>query len=123
MLDMDARRKRVQDYDDACDAYEKTFNRTSPYLIREMNLEDATVILRRCVEKGKPYRAPYPNMPVEAREFLYTRDDYEAMFGRGSFPSEVTNGLSFEEMTEIMRQCMKEGKPYKEPELPEGAIS
>ena len=120
---MDAEEKKRQDYYDANDAYEKAFHRVAPWLLEEMSREDVTALLRRCIKEGKPYRRPFPNLSDEKREYIYVREDYEAMFGSGTGLSiRPESYTELRELTAIMRQCMKEGKRYVPPPIPEGVV-
>ena len=54
--------------------------------------------------------------------FWTLREEYEKKFGE-TFVLPEPSYLGFEDGVKIMRDCIKNGKPYEYPELPEGCIA
>lgn len=109
---MDAKQKKLQDFDDACVAYEKTFNKPSLiWLVSDMELEEITALMRRCIEEGRPYVYIPPGASELEKRFIYMRMAYEEALGEEYLTSPVSS-MSTEEEIALMQRCIEEGKPY-----------
>lgn len=60
-------------------------------------------------------------MPFDWKEFDRVLKEYEERFGDG-LPTEQMPPDDLENAVQIMRECMRTGKPYDAPPLPEHCI-
>ena len=109
----------VQKFNEAMDLYVRTFGEVFPMTeIIDKPFNEMTEIVLQYVKSGEPYLEDLKDLDEDELEFHKACMQYKRAFGK-TFPTLNFRGETLDKITEMMLQCIKDGKPYKS-NLPKG---